>query len=205
MQMAFEKDTSESAGTYLDGQLLIAMPTMADERFERSVIYMCAHSAEGAMGLILNKLVDSLSLPELLSQLGIIEEDDAIRLPHALDAMPVHRGGPVETGRGFVLHSSDYFAENSTLAIEKGICLTATLEILKAMAEGRGPANAMLALGYAGWSAGQLESEIQANGWLTCPADEALVFGRDLDRKYLDALGRLGISPGMLSCDAGHA
>ena len=119
--------------------------------------------------------------------------------------MPVHRGGPVETGRGFVLHSADYFVKNSTLAIEKGICLTATLEILKAIADGHGPENALLALGYAGWGAGQLESEIQANGWLTCQADEALVFGGDPEAKYEEALRRLGITPGMLSSDAGHA
>ncbi|MEI2386468.1 YqgE/AlgH family protein [Breoghania sp. JC706] len=203
--MTLETGTFEAATTYLDGQILIAMPGMMDDRFERTVIYLCAHSAEGAMGLILNKIVGNLSFPELLTQLGIIGEEDPIRLPEAVETMPVHRGGPVETGRGFVLHSADYFVQNSTLAIENGICLTATLEILKAIADGSGPENALLALGYAGWGAGQLESEIQANGWLTCPADEALIFGGNPEAKYAEALGRLGIAPGMLSSDAGHA
>ncbi|PTW62255.1 putative transcriptional regulator [Breoghania corrubedonensis] len=203
--MALDTGPLEPVGNYLDGQILIAMPGMMDDRFERTVIYLCAHSAEGAMGLILNKLIGNLSFPELLSQLGIIGDEDPIRLPEAVETMPVHRGGPVEAGRGFVLHSADYFVRNSTLAIEKGICLTATLEILKAIADGSGPENALLALGYAGWGAGQLETEIQANGWLTCPADDALVFGGSLEGKYDEALGRLGISPGMLSSDAGHA
>lgn len=203
--MAMETGALDSDPDYLDGQLLIAMPGMMDDRFERAVIYVCAHSSEGAMGLILNKLVANLSFPELLNQLGIIGESEPIRLPDEVETMPVHRGGPVETGRGFVLHSADYYVQNSTLAIEEGICLTATLEILKAIADGSGPANALLALGYAGWSAGQLESEIQQNGWLTCPADDALVFGADLDGKYEEALRKLGIAPGMLSSDAGHA
>lgn len=203
--MALEPGALETGHDYLDGQLLIAMPGMMDDRFERAVIYLCAHSAEGAMGLILNKLVANLSFPELLSQLGIISGDDPIHLPDEIETMPVHRGGPVETGRGFVLHSADYFVKNSTLSIEKGICLTATLEILKAIADGTGPSNALLALGYAGWSAGQLENEIQANGWLTCPADETLVFGTALETKYEEALRKLGIAPGMLSSDAGHA
>lgn len=190
---------------YLDGQLLIAMPGMADPRFDRAVIYLCAHSEDGAMGIILNQLVSNISFPDLLQQLKIIPDDRQIRLPVDVDAMPVHRGGPVETGRGFVLHSPDYFIENSTLPIQENVCLTATIEILKAIVDGDGPENALLALGYAGWSPGQLESEIQANGWLNCPADPGLIFATDLDTMYDRALRKIGIEPGMLSSEAGHA
>jgi putative transcriptional regulator len=119
--------------------------------------------------------------------------------------MRVHRGGPVETSRGFVLHSADYFIENSTLPIDDQVCLTATLEILKAIAAGSGPTNAMLALGYAGWAPGQLENEIQENGWLFCRATPELIFDPDLDSKYARALGLIGIDPGRLASDAGHA
>src|SRR5262249_40680068 len=149
---------------YLDGQLLIAMPIMTDKRFARSVIYMCAHSAEGAMGLIINQRAPHISFPELLGQLSISTESDSDESD--LIDMQVHVGGPVETGRGFVLHSADYFVDDSTLPIDDGVCLTATIDILKAIAGGKGPDRAILALGYAGWRAGQLESEIAANGWL---------------------------------------
>ena len=196
---------ADTANRYLDGQLLIAMPGMADSRFDRSVVYVCAHSADGAMGIILNQVVGNISFPDLLEQLEIISDKQPIQLPVGVDEMQVHRGGPVETGRGFVLHSPDYFIENSTLPIEEDICLTATVEILKAIVDGDGPRNALLALGYAGWGAGQLESEIQANGWLNCPADAGLIFGPDLDGKYNHALRKMGIEPGMLSSEAGHA
>ena len=188
----------------LDGHLLIAMPSMADPRFARSVIYVCAHSADGAMGIVVNKLVPEISFRELLVQLEIVESDGAA-LPGAVDAIRVHRGGPVETGRGFVLHSSDFFLETATLPIADGICLTATLEILRAISAGRGPSRAILALGYAGWAPGQLESEIQANGWLHGPADKAILFDADIDSKYERALAKIGIHAGMLSTDAGHA
>ncbi len=200
--MATDTDTTRR---YLDGQLLIAMPGMADSRFDRSVIYVCAHSADGAMGIVLNQPAGNISFPDLLQQLDIISDDQAILLPSGVDEMTVHRGGPVETGRGFVLHSPDYFIENSTLPIQDNVCLTATVEILKAIVDGDGPRNALLALGYAGWGAGQLEDEIQANGWLNCPADPGLIFGPDLDGKYDNALRKLGIAPGMLSSEAGHA
>lgn len=196
---------SDATSKYLEGQLLIAMPGMSDNRFDHSVIYVCAHSADGAMGIILNQVIGNISFPDLLQQLGIISDKQAIRLPTGIDEMPVHRGGPVETGRGFVLHSPDYFIENSTLPIEDDICLTATVEILKAIVDGDGPRNALLALGYAGWGAGQLESEMQSNGWLNCPADPGLIFGPDLDGKYNHALRKMGIEPGMLSSEAGHA
>lgn len=193
------------AATYLDGQLLVAMPGMADERFARSVIYLCAHSAEGAMGIIVNKAAADLNMPDLLVQLDIIGQADAIRLPNRVGHMPVLMGGPVESSRGFVLHSPDFHIDQSTLLIDEGICLTATVEILRAIAAGTGPASAVLALGYAGWQAGQLESEIQANGWLHCPADPELIFNAALDTKYDRALRAIGIEPAMLSMSAGHA
>src|SRR5512142_12957 len=196
---------NSSEGGYLDGQLLIAMPVMGDPRFERSVIYLCAHSSEGAMGIIVNRPAGSIDFPELLVQLDIIKKADQIKLPENAETMKVLKGGPVETGRGFVLHSSDFFIENSTLPIDEGICLTATLDILKAIARGNGPASAILALGYAGWAPGQLEQEIQQNGWLHCSADPELIFGGDTDTKYEKALRKIGIDPGMLSSEAGHA
>jgi putative transcriptional regulator len=190
---------------YLDGQLLIAMPVMEDERFARSVIYVCAHSSEGAMGIILNRPAGSIDFPELLVQLDIIDKVDQIVLPAHAESMKVMRGGPVETGRGFVLHSSDFFIQNATLPIDDGVCLTATLDILKAIAKGSGPQHAILALGYAGWAPGQLETEIQGNGWLHCPADADLIFGRDVEDKYERALQKLGVELAMLSNEAGHA
>ncbi|MCB1500630.1 MAG: YqgE/AlgH family protein [Bauldia sp.] len=190
---------------YLDGQFLIAMPGMQDSRFSRSVVYICAHSSDGAMGIMINQPAPQISFRDLLVQLGIIPEGPEIRLPESAGGMRVHRGGPVETGRGFVLHSADYFIENSTLPIDEDVCLTATLEILKAIALGNGPRSAMLALGYAGWAPGQLESEIQANGWLSCKAAPALIFDPDLEQKYDRALAAIGIDPGRLSSEAGHA
>src|SRR5690349_13489041 len=190
---------------YLDGQLLIAMPVMGDPRFERSVIYLCAHSAEGAMGIIVNRPAGSIDFPGLLVQLEIIKKTEQIELPENAETMRVLKGGPVETGRGFVLHSSDFFIEDATLRIDNEICLTATIDILKAIARGAGPKHAILALGYAGWAAGQLESEIQENGWLHCDADPDLIFGDDIEEKYQRALRKIGIDPGMLSNEAGHA
>ena len=197
-------DHSSDAG-YLDGQLLIAMPVMGDPRFERSVIYMCAHSSEGAMGIIVNQIAANVNFPDLLVQLEVIPAADLIQLPQRAGTVKVLKGGPVETGRGFVLHSADFFIENSTLPIDDGICLTATLDILKAIARGDGPASAVLALGYAGWAPGQLENEIQDNGWLHCPADSDLIFGRDVEEKYERALQKLGVELAMLSSEAGHA
>jgi len=198
-------DVSTGGRGYLDGQILIAMPVMDDPRFERSVIYLCAHSPEGAMGIIVNRPAGSIDFPGLLVQLDIIKKAEQIKLPENAESMKVLRGGPVETGRGFVLHSSDFFIEDATLQIDDGICLTATVDILKAIAKGSGPKHAILALGYAGWAAGQLENEIQHNGWLHCPADPDLIFGADADEKYLRALRKIGIDPGMLSTNAGHA
>ena len=190
---------------YLDGQMLIAMPSMGDDRFARSVIYICAHSSEGAMGIVVNQPAANISFPDLLVQLDVVGASDLIQLPPTAGGVKVLKGGPVETSRGFVLHSNDFFIENSTLPIDDGICLTATLDILKAIAHGNGPHSAVLALGYAGWAPGQLENEINANGWLHCPADLDLVFGQDVEGKYTKALKKIGIDLGMLSTEAGHA
>jgi putative transcriptional regulator len=195
------KDTSG----YLDGQMLVAMPTMGDERFAKSVIYVCAHSEDGAMGIILNNPAAHIGFRELLVQLEIMPDEERITLPPRAEAIRIVKGGPVETGRGFVLHTSDYMIENSTLPIDGNICLTATLDILKAIAAGGGPNQAVLALGYAGWAPGQLETEIQHNGWLNCPPDPELIFDNAVGTKYERALAKLGIAPGMLSGEAGHA
>ena len=192
-----------SSSGYLDGHLLIAMPVMTDKRFARSVVYMCAHSKDGAMGIIINQRAAHIDFPALLERLGLTNEAEA--LPAEFSARPVHVGGPVETGRGFVLHSADYIANDSTLQIDKAVCLTATVDILKAIAAGAGPHQSILALGYASWSAGQLEEELAANGWLTCPAEPGLVFSADLDRKYTRALATLGVDLSYLSSEAGHA
>ncbi|MEX0922069.1 MAG: YqgE/AlgH family protein [Rhodovibrionaceae bacterium] len=182
---------------YLTGQLLIAMPTMQDPRFERSVIYLCAHSDKGAMGIVINRLFDSISFPDLLEQLEI-------ETPAPPNEIRVHFGGPVETGRGFVLHSADYLQESS-LQVDEEIALTATVDILQEIARGSGPKRSLLALGYAGWSPGQLDAEIQSNGWLTAAADEKLLFDGDLDGKWDRALRKIGLDVSKLSGHAGHA
>ena len=206
--MKAAKKTTPNGGSkrgYLEGQMLIAMPSMRDERFARSLIYVCAHSSDGAMGIVVNQPAANINFPDLLVQLEVIPAVELIQLPPRAGAVKVLKGGPVETSRGFVLHSSDFFIENSTLPIDEGICLTATLDILKAIARGDGPVSAVLALGYAGWAPGQLETEIQANGWLHCSADAELVFGQDVDGKYDKALKKIGIDLGMLSSESGHA
>jgi len=189
---------------YLDGQMLIAMPSLRDDLFARTLIYICAHSSEGAMGIVVNQPASNIKFPDLLVQLDVISESTRIELPPSACAMRVFKGGPVDPNRGFVLHSGDFVIE-STLRIDDGICLTTTLEVLKAIANGDGPGKALMALGYAGWAAGQLETEIQGNGWLHCGADPDLVFGPDIGSKYDRALRKLGIHVGMLSSEAGHA
>lgn len=179
------------------GQLLVAMPGIGDERFDRSVIYLCGHSEDGAMGLIVNKPVDDITFPELLDQLGIEGDPDR--------QIRVLFGGPVETGRGFVLHSTDYNATGSTLQVSDEVGLTATLEILEQIAKGEGPERSLLALGYAGWAPGQLEEEILSNGWLHCRPSPDLLFGTSDETKWERALGELGIDPAQLSGDAGRA
>ncbi|MBO0735945.1 MAG: YqgE/AlgH family protein [Alphaproteobacteria bacterium] len=174
------------------------MPQMLDQRFARSVIYLCAHSEDaGAMGLVINKLLGSLMLGELFTQLDISPSG-------AADSRPVHFGGPVEAGRGFVLHTADY-SEGTTMIVDGNIAVTATLEILRAIGKGQGPRRSLFALGYAGWAPGQLDAEIQANGWLSVTADDDIIFDTDQDGKWRRALGRLGIDLSMLSTDAGHA
>ncbi len=188
---------------YLDHHFLIAMPGMNDDRFARSVIYLCAHSDEGAMGLIINQ-PQQLFFPDLLLQLGLIEEQEAIRLPAPTREIVVRNGGPVDRSRGFVLHSDDYMVESS-MPVADEICLTATVDILRAMSNGKGPRNALMALGYSGWGAGQLEDEIAQNGWITCPASTDLIFDPDIEHKYDRVLASMGIDPAFLSASAGHA
>ena len=190
---------------YLDGKFLIAMPALDDGEFARSVIYMCAHSAEGAMGLVINKPLDHLSFPDLLVQLEIIPDEKRIRLPSEARAMRVHQGGPVDTGRGFVLHTSDFHLDASTLPISEELSLTATVEILKAIAEGRGPEHSLLTLGYAGWAPGQLESEIQDNGWLITDSDPDIIFSAADGERYRRALATLGVDLAALSPVSGRA
>ena len=181
----------------LTGQLLIAMPAMLDPRFQRTVIYMCAHNQEGAMGLVVNRLFGSITFEDLLEQLEI----DA---PQSIPNMPVHYGGPVESGRGFVLHSTDYVREG-TLVVNDEVALTATIDILRAISEDRGPRRTLMLLGYAGWGPGQLDQEMQANGWLNVPCDETLLFDTDLESKWERSIAKLGVSLSMLSGEAGHA
>tara|TARA_R110002051_G_scaffold1008_11_gene5038 strand:- start:583 stop:1143 length:561 start_codon:yes stop_codon:yes gene_type:complete len=185
----------ESIDFNLVGKLLIAMPEMGDHRFDHSVVYICSHSQDGAMGLIINKPQPKLRFVKLLKQLeikveGIIREEK------------VHYGGPVETVRGFVLHTDDYQSQDPAVG---GIALTATLDILQDIARGEGPKSSILALGYAGWAAGQLEAEIAGNGWLTCDADQAIVFEVENTQKWTRALAKLGVSPLLLSSTAGRA
>jgi putative transcriptional regulator len=189
----------------LEGQILIAMPTLREGPFARAVVYLCAHREDGAMGIIVNRRAEAINFPDLLVQLDVVKADESIVLPPRAGEVRVLRGGPVEKQRGFVLHSGDYFIDNSTVTIADDICLTATLDILRAIASGKGPEKAVLALGYAGWSSGQLESEILANGWLNCPADPNLVFDADLASKYDRALAKIGVNAAMLSSEAGHA
>lgn len=181
----------------LTGQFLVAMPQMPDERFARSVIYICAHNEDGAMGLVVNRLFTGIGFPDLLAQLNI----DVL---HPSGSLRVHYGGPVESGRGFVLHSADYQREGS-LPVTDEVVLTATTDVLRAVAEGTGPRQALLALGYAGWGPGQLDQEMHSNGWLNVPADSAILFDADMDSKWERALGKLGVDLSMLSADVGHA
>jgi putative transcriptional regulator len=186
-------------GGYLTGQLLIAMPQMTDPRFEHGVVYMCAHNADGAMGLVVNKLVESLTFTDLLRQMELEIG------PGDLDQrIQVHFGGPVESARGFVLHTPDYLSE-ATMKVSDDFAMTATIDVLRSIASGGGPDKAILALGYAGWAPGQLDTEIQNNGWLHVAADHSLVFGRDHDDKWRSAVAKVGVDPSLLSGEAGHA
>ena len=182
---------------YLAGQLIIAMPKMSDPRFSRTVIYMCAHNSEGAMGLIINKLVDRLTFSDLLKQLEI--EPKSLKTP-----LSVFLGGPVEQSRGFVLHSAEYI-QDTTLRVSNTVGLTATIDVLRDIAEGHGPKDKILTLGYTGWGPGQLDLEIIENGWLHVEADDSLVFGDQLTEKWEMAIKKIGIDPQLLSDEYGHA
>jgi putative transcriptional regulator len=190
---------------FLDGQILIAMPGMGDTRFDRSLIFMCAHSDSGAMGIMVNKTAPMMFFSDLVDQLKIVPRAEIRELSSSVLNLPILFGGPVEQFRGFVLHSTDYFTQNTSLPINNGVALTATIEILQAIARGEGPSKVTLALGYSGWVAGQLENEMQHNGWLFCEADDDLLFGADNDGKYLRALRKIGVDPLMLSSESGHA
>lgn len=189
----------------LRGQFLVAMPGMGDERFRETVIYIVGHGDEGAMGLMVNQPVEDMRFADILEELGIAGKDEAIRLPSTVRDRQVLRGGPVQRGRGFVLHSPDYFREENSYIVNDDVCLTATLDILKAMAFKDHPSDAVFALGYCGWAPGQLETELSANGWLTVPFARSLLFGTPLDERYDVALSQLGITRATLSGAAGHA
>jgi len=182
----------------LAGKLLIAMPDMGDPRFAQSVVYICAHAEDGSMGLIVNKPQVEIQFDALLEQLGIE------RAPDVRD-IRVHIGGPVDHARGFVLHSTDYKSGLGTLQVDDDVAMTATMDVLEDIGQGRGPKSSMLALGYAGWGPGQLESEISHNGWLTCDARMDILFGRADECKWTSALKQLGVDPVALSTRAGRA
>lgn len=188
----------------LCGKFLIAMPGMSDARFERSVIYICAHSAEGSMGFVINQLMDDPTVPDFLKQLEIISEEEFEGISEIVPQAKLSVGGPVEPGRGFVLHSSEFQGPN-TMKVQDGVSLTATLEILRAIATGKGPEKYMMILGYSGWSAGQLEGEILQNGWLSVDADHSIIFDCEIEKKYDKSLALLGVDPALLSSMAGNA
>ncbi|WP_374708253.1 YqgE/AlgH family protein [Pseudochrobactrum sp. sp1633] len=188
---------------FLNGQFLLAMPGMTDERFARSVIYVCAHSEQGTMGFVINQL-QSLEFPDLLVRLGIITQAQSILLPEKARSLMVRRGGPVETGRGFVLHSDDFMV-GASIPITDDICMTATMDILHAISDGIGPDKTLMALGYAGWDAGQIEREIANNDWLICEPTDDLLFDGDILGKYDRVMVQMGVDPGRFVPQAGHA
>jgi putative transcriptional regulator len=194
-----------AGNAYLNGQLLIAMPAMTDRRFARSVVYMCLHNEEGAMGLIVNQRADNVTLAVILRELGLLDNEREEEISATVLERRIQIGGPVKTEHGFVLHSPDFSTRGSTLEIDGTIRLTNTVEILRAIATGQGPERSLVALGYAGWAPGQLESEIKANGWLSCPADPDLVFDTNLEFKYDRALAKLGVDASHLVAYAGSA
>ena len=195
--MAKEDPTGDSTN-FLEGKLLIALPGMSDPRFAKSVIFMCAHSSEGAMGIVINRPIEGLGFREMARKLDLA-------VTASTPDIPVLSGGPVETGRGFVLHSGDYKSDQSTLVVSGNVSLTATLDILRAMVVGHGPHRAIFALGYSGWGPGQIEGEIQMNGWLHCDADEKILFDTAVDAKWNAALRKLGVDVSGLSAHAGRA
>jgi putative transcriptional regulator len=191
--------TEPSDADFLSGRLLIAMPGIGDPRFERAVVFLCAHDAEHAIGLAVNRPVDGLTLDDLFQRIGV---DRPLR---RVADEAVLMGGPVERERGFVLHTDDYLLDGVSMPVMDGLALTTTRDVLQAMSGEEAPRRALLALGYAGWGAGQLEREVRENVWLVCDPDEALIFGDDFDHKWSRALEKLGISPAMLSEVGGRA
>jgi putative transcriptional regulator len=189
----------------LKGQFLVAMPEMGDDRFKDTVIYLVGHGDEGAMGLVVNQSLEDMRFADILEELGIGEKDDIIQLPDDVKGRQVLRGGPVQRGRGFVLHSPDYFRQDNSYEVSDDVCLTATLDVLKSMAFKNSPSEAIFALGYCGWSPGQLEEEIKNNGWLTVPFSRHLLFEAPIETRYEAALGQLGITRATLSSVAGNA
>jgi putative transcriptional regulator len=186
-----------TSSLFFENKLLLAMPSMTDPRFERSVIYVCSHESSGAMGLVINRPSENMTFKGLLDQLTIETEAEVADVS-------VHAGGPVEPGRGFVLHSADY-VQDSTMIVSQTLALTATVDVLKALAAGNGPANHLLALGYAGWGQGQLEQEIQSNSWMITEADDEVIFHTELEQKWPRAMAMLGVDVAMLSLEAGHS
>ena len=189
----------------LKGQFLVAMPGMGDDRFQETVIYLVGHGDEGAMGLVVNQSLDDMRFADILEELKLGEHEDLIRLNDDVRERRVLRGGPVQRSRGFVLHSPDYFREDNSYTVSDDVCLTATLDVLKAIAFKNAPADALFALGYCGWSPGQLESELRQNGWLTVPFSRDLLFEVPIEKRYEAALGQLGITRASLSGVAGSA
>jgi putative transcriptional regulator len=189
----------------LKGQFLVATPDIGDERFAEAVIYLVAHGDDGAMGLVVNQPMDGMHLSDVLAEIDLEENDDAIRIPERLLHQSVFKGGPVDSSRGFVLHTSDYFRDGNSFAVDDDVCLTATLDVLRAIMSGKGPNASLLALGYCEWSAGQLEGELRANGWLTAASSKELLFSLPASKKYEAALAALGVTRATLSPVAGNA
>ncbi len=188
-----------------NGQLLIAMPGIGDPRFDRALVYLCSHTDDGAMGIVINRPADNIAFVDLLQQLNVVPEGRQVSFPAKAREIHVIHGGPVETSRGFVLHSVDRDKDFGSVKINPEVHLSADINILHAIARGDGPDRVAFALGYAGWAAGQLEAEIQNNGWLLCPADDDLVFDEYFETKYERALASIGVDLAMLSGSAGRA
>lgn len=205
MPTAYIKGERGFAMQSLKGQFLVAMPEMGDERFRKSVIYLVGHGDEGAMGLVVNQSLEDMRFADILEELHLGEKDEIIRLPETVRNRAVLRGGPVQRSRGFVLHSPDYFLDENSYAVSDEICLTATLDVLKAIAFKDAPSASLFALGYCGWGPGQLEGEIGHNGWLTVPFSRDLLFELPIEKRYDAALGQLGITRATLSPEAGRA
>lgn len=189
----------------LKGQFLVATPDIGDERFAEAVIYLVAHGEDGAMGLVVNQPMDDMHLSDILAEIDLDGSEDEIRIPERVLHQNVFKGGPVDSSRGFVLHTSDYFRDGNSFAVDGEVCLTATLDVLRAMVAGKGPDASLLALGYCEWSAGQLESELRSNGWLTAASSNELLFTLPASKKYEAALAALGVTRATLSPVSGNA